>query len=152
MNQQLAFGFLFLIANLLFTGLNILSGLRLTWGQGEAAEGHLIRAILVVVSAIIGQILLFQASQKQMEAEQAKLLENDSLESKQRFQSLHQKKQYAYQMAFALVLLSLLSMVTGTISHEGSFPILHGGLGFLLTGITLASFVLWLRLFSTKMS
>lgn len=112
--------------------MNVFSGFALIERQTEYSEGHLIRGILIVLCSIIGNLILIRQMQLAREKE--------FLESKDAEKPRSPDSSLSQNVIVLSLIVSVIALITGTISHPGSFPLLHGGLGFALIVTLLASF------------
>lgn len=143
------FGFISLFASFGFVVANIFSGLILTQNsESELVDGHFLRGALLIIFNILGNIFLIQSSKKSLNTLEENLLDsNNQDEARSKLHALHEKKQKAFIGAITAILISLVSLITGTVSHGGQFPLLHGGLGFVLTLIVIWNLLQWFLFF-----
>lgn len=141
-----AIGFLLLTFSLVLIALNIISGLKLSYRELQSAEIHLFQAIGIILCTVVGNLLLFKDSENSIQEKQLEWMENEN--NKPQIEKLQRMKEKCFPSAIVAILACLVSLVTGTIAHPGQFPLLHGGLGFILTGASLTAIVQWIRLYS----
>lgn len=120
----------FLLIASLFVTMNIFSGLALVDRDVGQAEWHLLRGISIVVCSIFGNLILLKKWQTHKEQQAL------------RSEIVHQVPGLS-QMAIATLVVSIISLITGTISNPGSFPLLHGVLGFSLVALVLSTTLSW---------
>lgn len=136
-------GLAFLFGGLVLIGFNINSGLNLSADSEYSAEFHLIRALGILFSITLGTLLLMRASSRYFQAVAGSLLDSDKQED---LGGLSKLRSQAFGAGLGMILLSIVSLITGTISHAGSFPFLHGVLGFGISVLVILSLALWVQL------
>lgn len=95
------------------------------WNLSQEPEAdasiHLFLAFLILITLILSQILLLKSTQH----------------------ITADKRDKCLAPAFAVIALSLLSLMTGSISHAGQLPILHGLLGIGICFASANAFIRW---------
>ncbi|PIR23754.1 MAG: hypothetical protein COV44_00985 [Deltaproteobacteria bacterium CG11_big_fil_rev_8_21_14_0_20_45_16] len=135
-SNWLALSVLFL--SLVAMSLNIWTGWQLSGieSPGALTERHFLQALALVGGILGGNIWLFSLSQKRIE---------NSLSDENIARRLIKVRRQTFPWALISMMLCLISLITGSIAHPGSFPFLHGILGFSVLGSSIVSFVNWLR-------
>lgn len=110
---------------------NIFSGLALVDRELNQSEPHLIRAIALLVVSITGHLMILRADQR---AREEAALQNRSM----------QKSELLQTLTFGNLILAVVALITGTIANPGSFPWLHGLLGYGLVTLLVLSSLSWL--------
>ncbi|TVQ77668.1 MAG: hypothetical protein EA369_08775 [Bradymonadales bacterium] len=131
-------GLTILVFSFVLSVLNLVSGLQLSQSMSASAEGHFIRAILALSTALIGQCSLLVSSQT--------WLEDLGIQQLADMDRARADRQMALAYSFAHLITVVAAVITGTISYAGSFPIVHGILGFALTIVGLISLSFWVIL------
>ena len=122
--------------------LNIQSGWSLSQNEFLPSDFHLLVAILTLVFTWIGGGLILVISSKAFEALRLQIADNKK--TKDDLKRFNLKKDRSTQLAMASMALSLISLISGTISHGGRFPWLHGLLGFALAFSILLTLISWI--------
>jgi len=135
-SNWLALGVLFL--SLVAMSLNVWTGWQLSGMEspGALTERHFLQALALVAGILGGNIWLFHLSQKRIE---------NSLSDENLAKRLQIIRRQTFPWALISMMLCLVSLITGSIAHPGSFPFLHGILGFSVLATSIVSFVNWLR-------
>jgi hypothetical protein len=117
---------------------NIYLGFGLTRDTAAQADLHLTCALASVSFLILGSVGLIQSSKKQL-----LLRLRQGSEEGHELQDLRQR---CLSLALVGIAVAILSMITGTISQAGRFPLVHGLIGFALAGLSFATIYLWINL------
>lgn len=127
---------------ILCASLNVLSGFALTNRIESAAEGHLIRGIAVCVFSFMGHILCLLASDRATQKLREKWVEAASAHQ---VVHIRQSQEMAHLWSWLAAGAVVPSLITGTIAQPGSFPVVHGVLGFALIVAGVVAVTFWLR-------
>jgi hypothetical protein len=131
------------------TLLNIYLGFGLTKEMNIASDQHLTIALFSLFFTILGGIGTIRFSKIYLESYELELLkpqtsENTALQKFKRMQILRNKANTLVLSAFVILLLSVIS---GTISQSGRFPLVHGLLGISLSVVLISSITRWIQIF-----
>jgi len=142
----------FFLVALLFLGLglvgivsNIISGFQLSKDRSAAPDEHLAIALSSLVLIGVGLLGCLRLSQKCVESAQRRFADNPNGYLKEVLLSLRVQRETAVQWALSALSITLISFITGTISHAGRFPWIHGILGFALVTTLLIASIFWVR-------
>jgi hypothetical protein len=127
---------------ILCASVNVLSGFALTNRIESAAEGHLIRGIAACVFSFTGHILCLLASDRATQKLREKWAEETS---PNRGDLLRQSQELAHLWSWLAAGAVVPSLITGTVAQPGSFPVVHGVLGFAFIVAGVVAIAFWLR-------
>lgn len=130
---------IFLFVGFALTAFNIILGLKLSWNHADNSELHLISAIIIVVSNLIGCFGLIAFTKRQMEEVALKGKVKD-------LQNLAKNREACIRISLLVIGISIISLITGTASQAGEIPWIHGVLGFALFISSLVCIYRWLLL------
>ncbi len=131
-----AFLFLLILAEVIIIR-NIWFGLALSQDANLSSDPHLGLGISSILLIAVGQLGLIFRSRMTLHQAALQNLKKSSLNG------LLILRGRALGTGIGSMILVLLSLITGTISHSGRFPWLHGILGFGLSALLLCSLVFW---------
>lgn len=120
--------------------LNLISGIQLSQTTSAPADGHFLRALISLGTAVAGQITLLVSSQNWIEE-----LVSHLQKSEEKVQSWRLMRQSVLPWVFGHFVVVLTAIITGTVSYAGSFPLVHGIIGIALIGVALTALVIWIR-------
>jgi MFS family permease len=118
---------------------NMISGLELSRGIAPSPQWHLIRAIAMVTLGLLSSSLLVLFFQKMHDQLAKQLLIKQSNTDLPKIFELRR----AHGAAFVLILLLLMSLLSGSTATAGRFPLLHSILGFGLIACFFVNLMLW---------
>lgn len=121
---------------------NMVSGFFLAQEASSLDQLHLILAFISLGAAGIGTVLLVRASEKVFES----LLQSQEA-TRERLDHLQGLKQKAFYLSLTAVGLAVLSLITGSLSHAGEWPLIHIILGVALVGSLILSLLEWRKLY-----
>lgn len=140
--------FLSLSAALLAVIFNIQSGWSMSQNVHHSSDLHLLIAILSLVTTWIGGGLILVLATQDFEDLRLKITQG--ARDKTELQRRRTEKDRCTQLAMGAMALSLISLISGTISHGGRFPWLHGLLGFSLAFCLLLTLFYWVSFTKLK--
>lgn len=124
----------FLVLSFAATLVNIRSGLIMSETNDHDADNHFLAAIIGLVFLLIAGFAVFRMLQEIHDTLRRQLLENETPETTTALAQFEKQKENLLFLVFGAAGLGVVSLITGTISHAGSFPWLHGLMGFALLG------------------
>lgn len=128
---------------------NLVSGWTLVYDSNASSEMHLVRALGIVGTTIIGSLILLKYSQTFIEhLKKESLTTKFTSEVKSRLEGLSRIRQDCFIPTLTCIIVTLFSLVTGTTAHAGRFPWLHGIVGMLVIIVMITSLAYWLRCIS----
>lgn len=120
---------------------NIVLGFGLTKDMAAASDQHLSVALLSLFFLFAGGIGAIRFSKIYLES-----LEGDALKKSTNLKDLQVLRQKAVTPTITIFVILTLSLISGTISQSGRFPLVHGLLGFSATFVTLLAIWHWVCL------
>lgn len=128
---------------------NVLGGWNLAHQEHASSDNHLTLALLTVGAVFVGALGLFETSRRILYDVQKHYLLNSSPSPDQDafLRNLSTKRKKALSATLFLSITGVLSLITGTISHAGQLPLVHGILGLGLTALGGVSFFHWMKFF-----
>lgn len=126
---------------------NVYLGFALTKDMAAASDQHLTVGLLGIGFLAVGVVGSVYSSKSLLnEAQKRKLLLGDS--SGGSLSNLDQVRQKLVNLGISAVALMLLSLITGTISQTGRFPLVHGLVGFSVAGVCVFTIIAAINLAS----
>ncbi|MBN8462821.1 MAG: hypothetical protein J0M01_08395 [Dechloromonas sp.] len=146
MRMSLWIGLIFVLLGTLGIFFNIYLGFGLTGiTVNNTANLHLSFALSSVFFLIVGSIFLIRGSRDLLFDIQRHSLAEKTF-NKNKLSALQELRQKSLSLALLGIAASVLSLITGTISQTGRFPLVHGLIGFALAGISFSALYLWIQL------
>jgi hypothetical protein len=122
---------------------NIFAGFDLTKSADLSPDNHLVLGLLSYGFSIIAQMgAIFFSSKLLFDKNKSHVLSSGG-ESDSPLQILSAERQFAVWHSLVVIVLGLVSVITGTISHAGRQPLIHIVFGFLLVIFSAHTFVKW---------
>lgn len=144
MSARLWTGITCLLLGALSAGWNIYSGLSLSSSHHASPEFHLIRGIATCVFALAGGILLISLGHRLYDDARRALARGEKTHLP--IEEIERRLQRGIRAAWVCVGAVFPSLITGTLAQGGSFPILHGVLGFGLVTIYVWCLIEWVTI------
>lgn len=132
-----------LVLALVLSCMNLFSGFELSNNSHADPQFHLLRALGMLSAAILSSSGLIFFSHKWLDQKSKALM----FSGKSPDAKLFAMRSAAVLPAIIVILLSVLSLISGTISHAGRLPLLHAALGFGVSIGILVSLGFWIKLF-----
>jgi len=124
---------------------NIFLGFGLTKSSGLAPDQHLSAALIANGVALVANILLIKVSHTYLK-HLTFFLANSKAESNiEFFDETRETRQKAVWNSLIVIVLGLVSLVTGTISHAGRFPLIHIVFGIALVALAFITIFWWVQ-------
>lgn len=120
--------------------LNLFSGFELSRSPSLDSQYHLVRAILMLILGLTASAGLIYTSQGLVDRISKAII----LAGKEIPPDLIRSRSTAIPGTISIILLCVLSMVSGSLANAGRFPILHALLGFGLCINFLIGFIFWI--------
>ena len=146
MRASLWLGLIFVLLGTCGIFFNIYLGFGLTGiTVNNTANLHLSVALGSVFFLIVGSVSLIRGSRDLLFDIQKHSLTEKTFD-KNLLAQLQELRQKSLSLALLGIAAAVLSLITGTVSQTGRFPLVHGLIGFALAGISFSAVFLWIQL------
>lgn len=131
---------------------NIFLGFGLSKNSSADSDQHLVIALGSLFFVVIGGIAAIRFSKIYLQSFEQDVLspestpEHSRLTPLQKLKRLQEQRQNALNLVLVAFVILVLSLISGTISQSGRFPIVHGILGIGLALTLFNSIIRWISL------